>query len=72
MDHPFYFTIEDNQTGAVLFIGHVLKVDGEYTNGLEEVNAEQSKAKVYDLQGRRLKSVPQKGLYIYDGKVMGR
>ena len=72
VDHPFYFTIEDNQTGAVLFIGHVLKVDGEYTNGLEKVNAEQSKAKVYDLQGRRLKSVPQKGLYIYDRKVMGR
>ena len=38
------------------------------TDGIVEVKASDTAHRVYDLQGRRIKGTPQRGLLIVDGK----
>ena len=66
IDRPFYFTIEHHPTGSVLFVGRITQLQG--TASLQQVTKAQQQGAIYDLQGRRLASTPQKGIYISDGK----
>ena len=66
IDRPFYFTIEHHPTGSVLFVGRITQLQG--TASLQQVTKAQQQGAIYDLQGRRLASTPQNGIYISDGK----
>ena len=71
-DRPFYYTIEHNGTGMVLFVGRVNQFDNNTAHGsingintpVHQFNAPQ----LYDLTGRRLNGIPHKGVYIQNGK----
>ena len=71
-NRPFYFTIEDNETGSVLFMGRVLNiVEGSGEAGSitsQSVDSSESQHSFYDLTGRQLYSKPQRGFYLKDGK----
>ena len=65
----FYFTIEDNQSGTILFVGKINQLD-ELTNSVEKVPVTpRDDAPLYDLSGRRLQQKPQKGIYIENGRL---
>lgn len=59
-----YLIVDDAAEPSAVFS---LKLDGGLTgiNGVENAGAD---APVYDLQGRRLPQVPEKGIYIQNGK----
>ncbi len=40
------------------------------TTGIEEIMSEQGTAKIYDLQGRKIDVITEKGIYIVNGKKM--
>ena len=67
-DRPFLYIISERSTGSIFFIGQYM---GEITSGTSlhtiETLATDHPA-LYDLQGRRIQSEPQKGLYIKNGK----
>ncbi|MBR5084512.1 MAG: hypothetical protein IKX33_07900, partial [Prevotella sp.] len=71
-DRPFYYTIEHNGTGMVLFVGRVNQFDNNTAHGsINGINTpvHQSDApQLYDLAGRRLSGIPQKGIYIQNGR----
>ena len=69
-NRPFYYTIEDNKTGAILFMGHVVSLDKEDT-AVRQVTARDAQGALYDLTGRRLMAPPSKGLYICNGRLVG-
>ena len=65
---PFIYIISETSTGIIFFIGQYM---GEITLGVPQVeNSRDSSdnSAMYDLQGRRLASPPEKGVYIQDGK----
>lgn len=72
VDRPFYFTIENNYTSTVLFAGRVKSLNGAHitvpTTGINTPDMDDENAPVYDLSGRRLNQVPERGLYIQNGK----
>lgn len=70
VDRPFYFTIQNNEEGAVLFVGRVTQFPGtvEHLAGVSAVGQQQKAGRCYDLQGRSLQRAPQKGVYIQDGQ----
>ncbi len=72
VDHPFYFTIEHRPTHTVLFVGRMCQSDGfaASPSGITAPSgiSRQSAPSLYDLSGRQLPSVPQKGIYILNGK----
>ena len=58
-------------TTWLVFDNFTLTYDGSDISGISEVKQcgeRQSNGYIYDLQGRRLSGVPQKGLYIRDGR----
>ncbi len=71
-DRPFYYTIEHNGTGSVLFVGRINQFDNNTAhgsiNGINTPVHKTSPHNIYDLQGRHLNSIPQKGIYIQNGK----
>jgi len=67
VNRPFYFTIEDNTTNTILFVGHIKSLNESSTN-ISDIIALSSEDTIYDLQGRRLNTIPQKGIYISKGK----
>ena len=65
IDHPFYFTIEDNSCDKVMFIGHINTIDEEIVkdpNSLNKIGNTSSDA-IYDMMGHRQSSLG-KGLNI--------
>lgn len=70
VDRPFYFTIQNSKQDAVLFVGRVTQLPGtvEYLAGVSAVGQQKKAGRCYDLQGRSLQRVPQKGVYIQDGQ----
>ncbi len=71
VNRPFYYTIEDNQTGCILFIGHQRHIDSNANNAITQLPDHATRsAPAYDLSGRRLPSTAiRKGLYIQDGHL---
>ncbi|MBO4800454.1 MAG: serpin family protein [Bacteroidaceae bacterium] len=75
VDRPFYFTIQNRDTGAILFTGRVTQFDGvrsKLQDGLANTKAARCSSPCYDLQGRQLPAPPQKGFYVQDGKLQFR
>lgn len=73
VDHPFYFTIEDNTTHAILYlgyIGNITQAQQAYTPEALSLplNSLMPATSLYDLQGRKVNNLSRKGLYIRDGK----
>lgn len=73
VDHPFYFTLENNVTHTILFMGRMMEI-GKPANSPDGINNPVTKPtstrRQYDLQGRALRQAPAKGIYIQDGKKM--
>ena len=71
-DRPFYYTIEHNSTGMVLFVGRVNQFDNNTAhgsvNGINTPVHQSNTPQLYDLQGRHLNGIPQKGIYIQNGR----
>ena len=71
IDHPFYFTIENNVTHTILFVGRMMEISQSAGSpqGIKNITAtSEANHQIYDLQGRRLQHTPAKGVYIHDGK----
>lgn len=72
INHPFYFTIEDNETGTILFMGHIrniLENTGESASiSSTPQSVPRADAPIFDLNGRQLSIMPQHGFYIQNGK----
>ena len=68
-NRPFLYTISEQSTGVIFFLGQYLGEGGETPDGISSpsmVNGECST--LHDLQGRRLTTEPQKGVFIRDRK----
>ncbi len=71
IDHPFYFTIENNVTHTILFVGRMMEISQSAGSpqGIKDIPVTPAtNHQIYDLQGRRLQYAPVKGVYIQDGK----
>ncbi|MBR2192169.1 MAG: serpin family protein [Bacteroidaceae bacterium] len=72
INHPFYFTIEDNETSTILFMGHIRNIVENTGESAAIASTPQSvhraDAPVFDLTGRQLSSKPQHGFYIQNGR----
>ena len=72
INHPFYFTIEDNETSTILFMGHIRNIVENTGESAAIASTPQSvhraDAPVFDLTGRQLSSKPQHGFFIQNGK----
>ena len=67
-DRPFIYIISERSTGAILFIGQYMGENSvsENPNAIRDVSTckENPTKSIYDLSGRRLSTVPTKGIYI--------
>ena len=67
-NRPFIYIISEQSTGAILFIGQYMgeNVVSENPNAIRDVSTckENPTKSIYDLSGRRLSTVPAKGIYI--------
>lgn len=74
INHPFYFTIEDNETGTILFMGHIRNIvenTGESASiSSTPQSVHRADAPIFDLTGRQLSAKPQHGFYIQNGKKL--
>ena len=71
VDHPFYFTLENNATHTILFMGRMMEISSSAGSpqGIKDIPVTPTTDhKIYDLQGRALQQAPTKGVYIQDGK----
>ena len=72
INHPFYFTIEDNETSTILFMGHIRNIvenAGESSSiSSTPQSVHRADAPIFDLTGRQLSAKPQHGFYIQNGK----
>ena len=71
IDRPFYFTIENQSTHTILFVGRMMEIkkpanspDGINHTPCLPINNHQ----LYDLSGRAIKQAPHKGIYIDNGR----
>ncbi len=75
VDRPFYFTIQNQRTNTILFMGKVTKpgasTSGEATN-ITETPTKKSDGMLYDLCGRPLKRIPEHGIFIQNRKKIIR
>ncbi len=73
---PFIYVISEQSTGAIFFIG-------QYTGGVTvaaptgiaatgNTSSPEASPSLYSLSGQRMRQAPAHGLYIRNGKVMGR
>lgn len=72
-DHPFYFSIEDNTSGTVLFLGKVNNLTGTQVSNPTAITTPTVPATraTYTLEGRKADG-NSKGIVIKDGKKMIR
>ncbi len=71
IDHPFYFTLENNVTHTILFVGRMMEIPSSAGSpqGIKDIPVTPTAHhQMYDLQGRALQKAPAKGVYIQDGK----
>ena len=72
INHPFYFTIEDNETGTILFMGHIRNIveNAGESAAIESTpqSVPRADAPIFDLTGRQLSAKPQHGFFIQNGK----
>ncbi len=80
VNHPFYFTIEDNQTSSILYMGKINNItDAQQPlkiglpTGISHLQQGigNEHSTLYDLQGRKIEAKPGKGIYVKDGKKYG-
>ena len=70
-DRPFLYTISEQSTGTIFFIGQYLGEGEENPDGINSSLVTRHSSTAYDLQGRRLTQEPQRGIFINNGrKVM--
>lgn len=75
VDQPFYFTIEHIDTGTLLFMGKLTDPTGSQSREVTSIGTIRQPATdtpIYDLCGRRLQQIPEKGIYIHGGKKLIR
>ena len=66
-NRPFFYTISEQSTGAIFFIGQYMgKGTASPINLVPALS--QRETTYYDLQGRRLSDKPARGIYIENGK----
>lgn len=78
-DHPFYYTIEDNENHVILLMGKVNHL-GDTENGsniddpsdIEAPVINESRTATYDLSGRNVSGSYSHGLYIENGRKVIR
>ena len=63
---PFLYVITEQSTGVVFFIGQYMGKLAASASLLQR--EEQSPKAIYNLAGQRLNKVPERGIYIRDGK----
>ena len=71
VDRPFYFTIENRKSETVLFVGRVTELDGprvKDVSGIDPVTVSDSEHRMFDLSGRQINNIPEKRIFIQDGK----
>lgn len=75
-NRPFLYTISEQSTGAIFFIGQYTGgVTADFRTGIVATKTESkaaSDSQIYNLSGQRLSQEPAHGLYIKDGKVMAK
>lgn len=75
-NRPFLYTISEQSTGAIFFIGQYTGgVTADFGTGIVATKIESkaaSESQIYNLSGQRLSQEPAHGLYIKDGKVMAK
>lgn len=65
-NRPFLYTINENSTGAIFFIGQYM---GETTSHISDIHVQEpTDNAIYDLTGRRLTTPPTRGIYIQNGQ----
>ena len=67
---PFLYTISEQSTGTILFIGQYLGNDG--TDDIQELKPLRTEdvRSYYTLDGRRVTGQPTKGIYIQNGRKL--
>ena len=74
INHPFYFTIEDNETSTILFMGYIRNIVENAGESAAIASTPQSvsraDAPIFDLTGRQLSAKPQHGFFIQNGKKL--
>ena len=74
INHPFYFTIEDNEAGTILFMGHIRNIveNAGESAAIESTpqSVPRADAPIFDLTGRQLSAKPHHGFYIQNGKKL--
>ena len=71
VNHPFYFTIEDRETGTLLFIGRVSDFMGdkfEVATSISKFSPQKSVDACYDISGKIVNPQTYKGIYITNGQ----
>ena len=68
-DRPFYFAVRERTTGAVLFMGHVVALEG--TDGISTPTLQKTPSARFGLDGRRSDNTSH-GIVIEDGKKVLR
>ncbi|MBR5084513.1 MAG: serpin family protein [Prevotella sp.] len=74
IDRPFFFTIESSKTNTILFVGRMKQIPGMAGSSTDIHGTPATSPalpvspQLYDLAGRRLNGLPQKGIYIQNGR----
>lgn len=72
-NRPFLYTISEQSTGTIFFIGQYLGKGEGISDGVSSPSLVTRHSPLYyDLQGRRLMRQPARGVYIKDGKMLMR
>lgn len=75
VDRPFYFTIQNQRTNTILFMGKVTKpgasTSGEATK-ISKTTTKKEEEMIYDLCGRPLQRIPEHGIFIQNGRKIIR
>ena len=69
-DRPFFYTISEQSTGVIFFVGQYLGPDT--ASPIVSPLGEKEEGAVYNLAGQRLDKLPQHGIYIRSGKKILR
>ena len=68
-NRPFLYVISERSTGTIFFMG---QYTGSTTTAIDAPAPDHRPHTVYNLSGQRLDGIPKKGIFIRDGKKIGR